>query len=73
VDTVHADGPEFVVIDLFAHTGYGRLSMRDTLDFGSIDVGSCFDTILPLTNTGTEPLTIKAFPGLSTEFTVVTT
>jgi hypothetical protein len=70
-DTLHVttrDSSKFIV--LTGHSGYGILSTISAIDFGLVDVGSCKDTTIQLSNIGTDTLTIIAPPVFTSGFTV---
>lgn len=48
----------------------GKLSMPDTIDFGSVVVGTCKDSAITVTNTGSDTITVRNAPSLGSEFTV---
>ena len=70
IDSVITNYPKSGWVLLRAHTGYGILSVPDSIDFGSVIVGSCKDTIVPFTNTGTDTLVMTSIPNLPPVFTI---
>ncbi len=70
-DTLHVntrDSSKLVI--LHGHSGYGILSVIAPIDFGLVDVGSCKDTAIQLSNIGTDTLTLVTPPVFSAGFTV---
>jgi len=70
-DTIHVNTRDISkLVILHGHSGYGILSVIPPIDFGLVDVGSCKDTTILLSNIGTDTLTIVTPPTLSSGFTV---
>ena len=70
-DTVKSDARDSVhLILLNAHGRIGVLSTIQPINFGTVDVGSCKDTTIQLSNVGNDTLTITTPPNFSAQFSV---
>ncbi len=55
---VETDVPSADTDKLLAHTGIGILSITDTIDFDSVAIGGCADTLIQIKNVGTDILVL---------------
>ncbi len=56
---------------LLAHTGFGILSISDTIDFGSVAIGGCKDTNVQVKNVGTDTLVLTPDASFKPPFSYV--